>query len=86
VLKERITIKNGVVEQSNFHDYPLLRISEMPEIESKILETDFPSSGAGELGTAMIGPAIANALYALTGKRFRHLPLTPQVAKEILDA
>jgi len=86
VLKERITIKNGVVEQSNFHDYPLLRISELPEIESKILETDFPSSGAGELGTAMIGPAIANALYALTGKKFRHLPLTPQVVKEILDA
>lgn len=86
VLKERLTIKDGVVQQSNFHNYPLLRISEMPEIESRILRTDFPSSGAGELGLAMIGPAIANALYTLTGKRFRHLPLTPGVVLETLRA
>lgn len=85
VLKERITIKNGVVEQTNFHNYPLLRITEMPEIESRILPTDNKSTGAGELGTAMIGPAIANALYALTGKRFRHLPLTPEVVTETLN-
>lgn len=86
VLKERLTIKDGVVQQSNFHNYPILRITEMPEIESRVLSTDFPSSGAGELGLAMIGPAIANALYTLTGKRFRHLPLTPEVVRETLEA
>ena len=86
VLKERITIRDGVVEQSNFHDYPILRISEMPNIESRIMKNDHPSSGAGELGLAMIGPAIANALFTLTGKRFRHLPLTPEIVRRTLDA
>ena len=86
VLKERLTIRDGVVQQSNFHNYPILRITEMPEIESRILSTDYPSSGAGELGLAMIGPAIANALYTLTGKRFRHLPLTQEVVLETLRA
>jgi isoquinoline 1-oxidoreductase beta subunit len=86
VLKERITIRNGAVEQSNFHDYPLLRITEIPEIESRVMRNNHKSTGAGELGTAMIGPAIANALYTLTGKRFRHLPLTPEVVRQALHS
>jgi isoquinoline 1-oxidoreductase beta subunit len=86
VLKERITVRNGEVEQSNFHDYPLLRITEMPEIESWIMRNNHKSTGAGELGTAMIGPVIANALFVLTGKRFRHLPLTPEVVKATLES
>ena len=78
-LKGEITIKNGGVEQSNFHDYPLLRINEVPDIEVSIIESLEAPSGAGEPGTPPIAPAVANALYALTGKRIRELPLSNQV-------
>lgn len=86
VLRERITIENGVVQQSNFNNYPILRMSEVPELDCKVLQTEHPSSGCGELGLAMIGPAIANALVGLTGKRIRHLPLTPEIVKAELSA
>ncbi len=77
-LKERITMKNGIVDQSNFDDYAVLRMSETPEVHVKILSTDNPPSGVGETGVPLTGPAIANAVAALTGARIRHLPLTPQ--------
>jgi isoquinoline 1-oxidoreductase subunit beta len=86
VLKERVTIEGGVVQQANFNTYPILRMSEVPELDCKVLLTDHPSSGCGELGLAMIGPAIANALVGLTGKRIRHLPLTPEIVKAELNA
>ena len=86
VLKERITIEAGVVQQANFNTYPILRMSEVPELDCKVLLTEHPSSGCGELGLAMIGPAIANALVGLTGKRIRHLPLTPEIVKAELNA
>jgi len=86
VLKERITIEGGVVQQANFNTYPILRMSEVPELDCKILLTEHPSSGCGELGLAMIGPAIANALLGLTGKRIRHLPLTPEIVRAELSA
>lgn len=70
-----ITIENGRVAQSNFHDYPLLRLHEAPEIEVHIVETGADLSGVGEPGTPPIAPAVANAVFAATGRRLRNLPL-----------
>jgi isoquinoline 1-oxidoreductase beta subunit len=83
-LKERIQIEDGVVQQSNFHNYPIMRMNEVPDIEATVLSTDNPSSGVGELGTAMVAPAIANAIASLTGKRIRHQPMTPDIVAAAL--
>jgi isoquinoline 1-oxidoreductase beta subunit len=74
-LKAGVTIKDGRVQQSNFHDYPLLQMSEMPIVEVHIIESDNPPSGIGEMGVPPIAPAVANAVYAATGKRVRHIPI-----------
>ena len=71
-----ITIKDGAVEQSNFHDYPVLRINEMPVIEVFIVPSTDKPTGVGEPGVPPIAPAVANALAAATGKRLRKLPLS----------
>ena len=75
-LHGAITLKDGAVEQSNFHDYPPLRINEMPQIEVYIVPSTEKPTGVGEPGTPVIAPALANALAAATGKRLRSLPLT----------
>ena len=75
-LYGKITIRDGLVEQSNFHDYPLLRINEMPAIDVHIVPSTAKPSGVGEPGVPPIAPAVANALAAATGKRLRALPLT----------
>ena len=69
-----ITLKDGHVEQSNFHDYPLLRIDEMPHVDVHIVPSNANPSGVGEPGLPPIAPAVANALFAATGKRLRQLP------------
>ena len=74
-LHGRISFKDGRVEQSNFHDYPVLRIDEMPRVEVHLTPGGDKPTGVGEPGTPPIAPAVANALYALTGKRVRVLPL-----------
>ncbi len=70
-----VTLKEGRVEQSNFHDYRVLRIPEMPEVKVQILESDAKMGGIGEPATAPIAAAVANAVYALTRQRLRSLPL-----------
>jgi len=75
-LHGRITLSKGRVQQSNFHDYPVLRLPHMPVVETHILPSDAPPEGVGEPGTPPIAPAVANALYSLTGQRLRSLPLT----------
>jgi isoquinoline 1-oxidoreductase beta subunit len=75
-LHGEITLKDGAVEQSNFHDYPVLRINEMPAIEVHIVPSADKPTGVGEPGVPVIAPAVANALAAATGKRIRKLPLT----------
>ena len=67
----------GRVVQSNFHDYPMLRINETPRIEVHVMESGDFVGGAGEPGVPPIAPAVCNALYALTGKRIRKLPVRP---------
>ena len=71
-----ITIADGAVEQSNFHDYPMVRMNDAPEIDVEILRSEAPIGGAGEPGTPPIAPAVANAVFKATGKRIRQLPLS----------
>ena len=73
-LYGEITLKAGRVEQSNFHDYPMLRIHEMPAVEVHIVPSTERSGGIGEVSTPPIAPAVANAVFVLTGKRLRRLP------------
>jgi isoquinoline 1-oxidoreductase beta subunit len=71
-----ITLKDGQVQQSNFHDYTVLRMNQVPKIEVHIMPSTSNPTGVGEPGTPPIGPAVANALAVLTGKTYRQLPLS----------
>ncbi|MDP1829094.1 MAG: xanthine dehydrogenase family protein molybdopterin-binding subunit [Archangium sp.] len=75
-LKQRITFENGRVQQSNFHDFAPLRLNEVPRIETYLRENEAAPTGVGEPGLPVIAPAVANAVFALTGKRLRTLPLS----------
>ncbi|HBX68137.1 MAG TPA: hypothetical protein DEH25_01780 [Chloroflexi bacterium] len=74
-LKAEITLENGRVQQSNFHDCPVLRMSEMPQVEVYTIEGSAQPSGIGEMGVPPVAPAIANAVFAASGKRVRHIPI-----------
>ena len=76
-LDLRIDIENGAVKQRNFPDYPLTTLAETPAIEVHILPSERAPGGVGEPGTPPVAPALANALFALTGQRLRELPLKP---------
>jgi len=76
-LHGAITLKDGVVMQSNFNDYHVLRMAEMPKVEVHILPSAEPPKGVGEPGVPPIAPAVANAVFAATGRRIRRLPLAP---------
>jgi isoquinoline 1-oxidoreductase beta subunit len=75
VLGSEITFDGGRVAQSNFHDYQVLRIDQMPDVEVYIVPSAEPPTGVGEPATPVIAPAVANAVYAATGQRLRRLPL-----------
>lgn len=70
-----ITLVNGRVRQSNFHDFPMLRIHEVPEIEVHIVPSTEKQGGIGEPGVPCAAPAVANAIFAAVGKRIRRLPI-----------
>ena len=72
-----ITLKNGRVEQGNFDDYPVLRMEETPTIDVHIIQSGAKMGGVGEPGVPPIAPAVANAIFAATGKRIRRLPIRP---------
>jgi isoquinoline 1-oxidoreductase beta subunit len=74
-LKAEITFEGGRVQQRNFHDYPMLRINESPEIEVYIVPSTENPTGVGEPGVPPVAPAVANAIFAATGKRVRKLPI-----------
>ena len=74
-LHGTITARNGAIEQSNFHDYPMLRLSETPEIHVHLVESEAPAGGVGEPGVPTVAPAITNAILNLTGNPVRELPI-----------
>ncbi len=74
-LKGQITIDRGRVQQENFHQYDVLRIAEMPDVDVHIVQTENAPSGIGESAVPAIAPAVCNAIYAATGKRIRKLPI-----------
>jgi isoquinoline 1-oxidoreductase subunit beta len=77
VLSGEITIKDGAVEQSNFDGFQVLRIREAPDIEVYLAEGNSTVDGMGEPGVPPLAPAVANAIFAATGKRIRRLPIDP---------
>jgi isoquinoline 1-oxidoreductase beta subunit len=70
----RITLKDGVVEQQNFGDYTVARMNDMPQVDVFIVPSQDPPTGMGEPGLPPLAPALANAVFKLTGKRLRKLP------------
>ena len=70
-----ITIQSGRVVQSNFHDYPMLKLAEMPEVEVHLVRSEAAPGGVGEAGLPPIAPAVCNAVFAATGRRIRRLPI-----------
>ena len=78
VLAGEITVKDGAVEQSNFHDYQVLRIDQAPDIEVYIVPSNEKPGGMGEPGVPPLAPAVSNAVFAATGVRLRRLPIDPQ--------
>ena len=81
-LYGEITVKNGRVEQTNFDTYQIVRMNEAPAIEVHIVKSTEPPGGMGEAGTSAIPPAVANAIFAATGKRLRKLPIDTTALKE----
>ena len=83
-LQEKVEFANGGVQSSNYSDYHLLRMSEAPEVEVHMMESDAKIGGGGEPSLPPIAPAVTNAIFAATGVRIRHLPLTPERVLEAL--
>ena len=78
VLREEIMIKDGRVQQTNYTDYQVARMSDVPNIEVRVISTDYAPTGAGEDGVPLVAGAVGNAIAALTGVRLRELPFTPR--------
>jgi isoquinoline 1-oxidoreductase beta subunit len=83
-LTELITVKNGQVEQSNFYDYRVPRMKDVPAMHVEVIQTDNHPTGAGQMATPLVAPAIANAFAELTGVRLRRPPFTPERVKAAL--
>jgi isoquinoline 1-oxidoreductase beta subunit len=83
-LLEELTIKGGAVQQTNYHDYPVLRMADMPEIHTRLVKSSAAPTGMGEAGVGPVAPAIANAVAQLTGRRPRELPMSPARVKKVL--
>jgi isoquinoline 1-oxidoreductase beta subunit len=83
-LTEHISIKDGAVEQSNFYDYRVPRMNEVPIMHIEIIATDNHPTGVGQMATPLVAPAIAGAISQLTGVRLRHTPFTPERVKKAL--
>lgn len=83
-LLEELTIKGGAPQQTNYHEYPVLRMADMPEIHTRLVKSNAAPTGMGEIGVLPVAPAIANAVTRLTGKRPRELPMSPARIQQLL--
>ena len=83
-LTETITIRDGVVAESNFYDYRLPRMNEVPEMHIELIHTPNSPTGAGQMATPLVAPAVSNAIAELTGVRLRHSPFTPERVKKAI--
>jgi isoquinoline 1-oxidoreductase subunit beta len=83
-LTERISMKDGVVEQSNFYDYTVTRNRDVPAMHVEVIQTDNHPTGIGQMATPLITPAVSNAFMALTDVRLRHAPFTEDRVKKAL--
>src|SRR4029077_276133 len=81
-VTERISIKNGAVEQSNFYDYVVSRNRDVPPMHIEVIQTDNHPTGVGQMATPLITPAVVSAVIALPGKRLRHAPFTEERVKK----
>jgi len=81
VLHGEITLRDGEVQQSNFHDYLVARITDMPQVEVHIVPSAANPTGIGEPAVPPLAPAVANALAAATGRRLRQLPIRPELLR-----
>jgi isoquinoline 1-oxidoreductase beta subunit len=86
VLREKIVIRDGHVLQSNYTDYEVARMSDVPNIEVRVVSTDNPPSGGGEDGLPVLAGAVGNAIAALTGVRLHELPFAPEQVRGALGA
>jgi isoquinoline 1-oxidoreductase beta subunit len=78
MLGLEITMEEGLVQQSNFHNYSVLRIKNAPDVEVHFIQSDFAPTGIGEPGLPPIAPAIGNAIFAATGHRIRTMPISKE--------
>ena len=83
-LTELITVQNGIVEQNNFYDYHVPRMKDVPAMHIEVIQTDNHPTGAGQMATPLVAPAVASAFAELTGKRLRHTPFMPERVKAAL--
>jgi len=78
VMGERLTLKHGALEQSNFHDYTPIRLADVPPIDVELIDSGHHPSGVGEPASTVVAPAVANAIYNAVGVRVRHMPITAE--------
>ena len=82
-LRGKVTLNSGAVEQSNFHDYPVMRMPDIPRTEVILVESSAPPAGVGEPGVPPVAPALCNAIFQATGQRIRDLPVMDQLGKSV---
>ena len=78
IMSEKLTLKNGSFEQSNFHEYQPIRLAQVPEIDVTIIESNHHPAGVGEPASTIVAPAVANAIANAVGARVRHMPISPE--------
>ena len=83
ILSERLTYKDGAIEQTNFHEYKPIRLADVPPIDVELIPSGHHPSGVGEPASTVVAPAVANAVFNAVGARVRHMPISPQA---VLDA
>ncbi|HLN09030.1 MAG TPA: molybdopterin cofactor-binding domain-containing protein, partial [Xanthobacteraceae bacterium] len=82
IMSERLTLSNGAIAQSNFHDYTPIRLADVPQIDVELIQSGHHPSGVGEPASTVVAPAVANAIYNAVGVRVRHMPITPAAVLE----